>query len=106
MVDLPWFSTLEDQPNFGPRTFTHQMMMDRRNPKKAWNRCPLFIDTSVTENKKFFTILDGLRSFLAEIIHGRFQSIWPLGYAKEHSERLAFEMRVSNLVDLLEISVG
>src|SRR5262245_340491 len=44
LVHIARLAGLKEQPDFGPRAFADQMMMDRGNPEQTRNRRPLFVD--------------------------------------------------------------
>ena len=67
MMYITGFAGLQNQADFGPRTFPNQMMVHGRNPKQAWYRRPFRVDTPVAQNQECVTLFNSLRRLLAQV---------------------------------------
>ena len=101
MVHIARFAGFHDEADFGPRAIAHKMMVDRRDAKEARNRRPFFVHPAIAEDQKLVALLNRLGSLPAEIVDCCPESLRPLGHSKQHLERLALEMRIGDLADLL-----
>ena len=73
-MDVARLAGFEDQSDFRPRAFAHQVVMHRRDAQQARNRRPLLIDPPVAENQKFVALLDRLRRLRAQFVDRRAQA--------------------------------
>ena len=94
-----------DEADFGPRAVAHQVMVDGRDAKEAWNRRPFFVDTAIAQDQKLVAFFNRLGCLSTEIVDCCPEPLRPLGHPEEHLERLALKMRIGDLADLLEIGI-
>ena len=105
VMDIARLAGFHRQADFGSRAFPHQVMVHRRDAEQTRNRGVVRIDPAVAEDEELVSFTNRLRGLAAEIVHRRAQPFRAFGDAEQHLQRLALEIGVVNLADLLQIGV-
>ncbi len=100
------FAGFHDEADFGPRAVPHQVMVNGGDAEEARNRRPFFVNPAVAQDQELVAFFNGLGCLPAEPLDRRSEPLRPLGHPEQHLERLALEMRIGDLANLLEIGIS
>ena len=66
--ELAGFAGLGDETHSTAQALADQVMMNRRESERGWNRRVIHVDTAIAENEDATTIRDGLHRARAKIV--------------------------------------